>query len=175
MRRRAAVTVGAIAAAGALAWGVPALALADDETSGDPSTGTTTPRDTERHEERRAELAQRLADELGIDVDKVEAALEKVGEEARAEHQAERLEMMQERLAQAVEDGRLTQEQADEMLAAAEDGEFPGRRGHSRGGRGAFGPGGHGGHGVGPGGSGSADPESGGGATNSALTAVFTA
>ena len=90
----------------------------------------------------RTELADRLAEELGLDSDDVAAALEKVAGELRAEQQADRLAAMEERLAEAVEEGRITQERADELLQAAEDGDLPGRMGRHHGGPRGFGPGG---------------------------------
>ncbi len=119
----------------------------DPEEEGESSNGAM------RDEERRAELAERLAEELGLDTEEVAAALEKVGEEMRSEHGAARLADLPDRLDKAVEDGRLTQEQADDILERAEAGEFRGR-----GGRGGPG-GGHRGHG-GPGESGGATEES---------------
>ena len=140
--RVAATAAGAVIAIGGLGWGIPALA--DDDTSSGSSSRV------EQMDERRAELAERLADELGLDVADVEAALAKVSEELRAEHDVERSAQMKERLDQAVEDGRLTQEQADSMLELAESGEFPGGRGGQRGHGGGHG-GGFGGFGGGPG------------------------
>lgn len=163
--------------AGALALGagaVPALAQSDEAT---PSPDATTDREQlrEQHEERRAEaqreFAERLAEELGVDTDEVEQALEAVRGEMQDEHQAERLAALEDRLTQAVEDGDLSQEQADAVLEAAKSGAFPGGM---RGGRGGPGGGGHGpGHwgdmGGGPGDNGS-DPSAEG-----TSTAVFRA
>ncbi|MFI7650525.1 hypothetical protein ACIBTZ_31280 [Micromonospora sp. NPDC049460] len=90
--------------------------------------------------ERQAEFAEALAKELGVSTDKVTAALEKVHEARKPADRpergdsADRQAALKERLAQAVEDGKLTQEQADAITAAAEAGVFPG-------------PGGRGGHG----------------------------
>ena len=172
MRRKAAITAGAIVTAGSLAWAVPTLAHAEDDPTTEPSAGATAPDGAdgadgadERREAMRTELAERLAEELGIDADEVAEALESVTEELRAEHQAERLAGMEERLAEAVEDGRITQERADELLKAAEDGDLRGRMGrmggHHGGPRG-FGPGGEGGPGAG------VDPDTG---TDSGTTA----
>lgn len=166
MRRKLTVTAASVITAVALGFGVPAIAQ-DDGSSGTPDEGSTADGSVERegeHAERRAELAGRLADELGIEADRVEAALEKVGTEMREEMAAERLTAMEERLAAAVEDGRLTQEQADSILEAMESGTFrsEGRGGHARhGGPGLGGPfGGPGGAPDAPGGAGElpADP-----------------
>ena len=145
MRRTASVIVGSIAAAGVLAWGVPTLAQAEETPSAPQSGPAATDGEADRRDDMRAELAARLAEELGIDADEVAAALEKIGEELRAEHQAERLATLEERLAEAVENGRLTQERADEILAAAKDGDLRGLMGRHHGGMRGFGSGGHGG------------------------------
>lgn len=151
MRRTATFTAGVVlaatAGAGIAAWGVPALAQ-DTESQSSQVAGQGE-EDTDA-EDRRAEmqgaLADALAAELGLDADEVAAALEKVQTDLRTEMQTEHLERLEERLAEAVEAGELTQEEADEVLERAESGELrgPGRRG---------GHGGHGGHG-GPGGRG---------------------
>lgn len=145
MRRTATFTAGVVLAAtagtGLAAWGVPALAQ-DTESQGSQVAGQgADDTDTEDAEDRRAEMQAALADalaaELGLDADEVAAALEKVQTDLRAEMQTEHLERLEERLAEAVEAGELTQEEADEVLERAESGELrgPGRRG------------GHGGHG----------------------------
>lgn len=135
MKRTAAAAAGAVVAIGALGWGIPALAQGDEAPSESSSTAAAHPdrhgeRSGEMREERRAELAERLAEELGLDQAEVESALEKVTEELRAEHLAERLSGLEERLASAVEDGRLTQEQADELLESAEEGDLRGGMRH---------------------------------------------
>jgi hypothetical protein len=146
MRTKRAVV--GVLAAGALAVGVvvPALAQAD------PDDGDTTTEDTFRADraERRAAhqgaFAAALADELGLPVDEVTAAIEKVTEQHHAEMQASRTERLRERLDAAVEAGELTQEEADELLERHEAGEFPlrGRDGSRLGPRmgGGSGPGG---------------------------------
>lgn len=139
MRRTATFTAGVVLAAtagtGIAAWGVPALAQ-DTESQGSQVAGQgADDTETEDAEDRRAEmqaaLADALADELGLDADEVAAALERVQTDLRAEMQAEHLERLEERLAEAVEAGELTQEEADEVLERAESGELrgPGRRG----------------------------------------------
>ena len=149
MRRTATFTAGVVLAAtagtGLAAWGVPALAQ-DTESQGSQVAGQgADDTDTEDAEDRRAEMQAALADalaaELGLDADEVAAALEKVQTDLRAEMQTEHLERLEERLAEAVEAGELTQEEADEVLERAESGELrgPGRRG------GHGGPGGRGG------------------------------
>jgi hypothetical protein len=142
----------ALAGAGgllALGLAVPAVAFAapDPSASATPSpSGSAAPGQPgradkeQRRTERRTALAEGLAKELGIDRAKVEAALEKVETDLAAQARTERQERLKTELDQAVKDGKLTQEQADAILKAAEDGVLPG------GGRGHGGPGGFGGH-----------------------------
>ena len=95
--------------------------------------------------DRQHEFAEALATELGVDTDKVTAALEKVPRSTRARQgdrperpsAEDRQEKLAERLTQAVKDGKLTQEQADAITKAVEAGVFPGP--------GPGGPGRHGG------------------------------
>jgi len=131
------MTLALAGAAGLLALGitVPAVALADPSPS--PSAGSTAPDEMrQRHEARRAEYVAALAKELGIAEDKVAAALEKVDADLKTRAQADRQAALKERLDQAVKDGKLTQEQADAILKAAEEGVFPGGPGMGRGHRG---------------------------------------
>lgn len=85
-------------------------------------------------EERRAAFEAALAGQLGISVEELDAA---------------QLRVVEARLAEAVANGRLTQERADEILEAVRTGErpvFPGGPGrHGRFGGGPGGPGGPGG------------------------------
>lgn len=98
------------------------------------------PPSEEELEERRAAFAEALAEELGIDVAKVEAALDAV----REEHEAERRERIAQRLDEAVEAGDLTAADKASVLKAYDAGVLGGP---------GFGPGfGHpGGPGHGPG------------------------
>ena len=150
MRRTATFTAGVVLAAtagtGLAAWGVPALAQDTEDQSSQVAGQGADDTDTEDAEDRRAEMQAALADalaaELGLDADEVAAALGKVQTDLRAEMQTEHLERLEERLAEAVEAGELTQEEADEVLERAESGELrgPGRRGGhgGRGGRGGW-------------------------------------
>ncbi|WP_018251805.1 hypothetical protein [Salinispora mooreana] len=148
-----------LAAAGVLGVGVaaPTMAMAADNTSPSPSSSTSTSTDAEKgtdkeqkRSDRQAAFAEALAEKLGVDVDRVATALKELHEQRAADRpergdrgerpdSADRQEALAQRLAQAVEDGTLTQEQADAITAAAEAGVLRG-------------PGGHGGPG-GPGGS----------------------
>ncbi|WP_433386773.1 hypothetical protein [Micromonospora sp. KLBMP9576] len=146
-----------LAAAGVLGVGIaaPTVAFADGATPA-PSASASENGSDERQQQRadrQAEFAGKLAEELGVDTDKVTAALEKLHEEHRpadrpgkGEHAGkgghgqkgerpgkddrgdatDRQAALKERLTQAVEDGKLTQEQADAVTAAAEAGVFTG-------------------------------------------------
>ena len=63
-----------------------------------------------------------IAEEQGVDLDSVYDAMK-----------TRRAEAMREAIQQAVEDGNLTQEQADWMLEGLDQGFFPGRRGFGHG------------------------------------------
>ncbi|RME62337.1 MAG: hypothetical protein D6790_06510 [Caldilineae bacterium] len=88
---------------------------------------------------------QAVADALGMTVEELQAAreegktLEEIAAEKGVDLQAVMLEQAQEKLAQAVADGKLTQEEADQILERIQNGEQPG----------PFGP--HRGHAGGPG------------------------
>ncbi|SCG48478.1 hypothetical protein [Micromonospora coxensis] len=122
-----------LAAAGVLGVGIaaPTVAFAEDATPS-PSAGATQETDRQdRRAERQAEFAEALAKELGVPTDKVTAALEKLHEQRKADRPErpsaeDRQAKLKERLAQAVEDGKLTQDQADAITEAAESGVFPG-------------------------------------------------
>jgi hypothetical protein len=86
-----------------------------------------------QHEERREAFQSAFATELGVSVDDLDAV-----RQAQAE----------EHLAEAVESGRLTQEEADARLDAIQNGEAPSHRG----------PGGPGQQGPGPDGAGQQGP-----------------
>ncbi|MFI2666065.1 hypothetical protein [Micromonospora carbonacea] len=146
-----------LAAAGVLGVGIaaPTIAFAEEGTS---SPGASSSEHTDRQEkraERQSEFAEALAKELGVSTDKVTAALETVREQHKADRPglgergergerpdaAERQAALKERLAQAVKDGKLTQEQADAITKAVEAGVFPGGGGFPGGwGRGHGGP-----------------------------------
>jgi hypothetical protein len=150
LSKKATLTLAGAAGVLALGLAVPAVALAEGATPSPSTSASGTPdpsasgapgqpeggkADRERRgAERRAALAEGLAKELGIDQDKVEAALEKVEANLATAARTERQARLKERLDQAVEDGTLTQEQADAILKAAEAGVLPG--GAGRGGHG---------------------------------------
>ncbi|MCZ7436205.1 hypothetical protein O7598_07370 [Micromonospora sp. WMMC241] len=132
-----------LAAAGVLGVGIaaPTVALADDNS---PSASASTDQRADRHADRQAEFADALAKELGVPADKVTAALEKLREQRQADRPErptppsaqDRQAALKERLDQAVKDGKLTQEQADAVLKAAEAGVFPSPGGMGPGGMG---------------------------------------
>lgn len=139
---------GTAGALGIALVGGPALA---DPAPSASASASAAPDPKAGHAQRREELAAALATELGVDKDKVAAALEKIHADRRAEHQdrtppakadpAERLENLKTRLDAAVKEGKLTAAESAAVLKAAEAGVLP-----------AGGPhGGKGGRGGGPG------------------------
>jgi hypothetical protein len=140
-------TLAALAAAGVLSVGIaaPTVAFAQDEAEPTPSA-TADAAPGAAGEDRRAEhltdLADALATELGVSADDVKAAMEKISEEIgpkageRPEAPADPQARLQEKLDAAVADGTLTQEEADAVLKAYEEGVLsgPGRGGGLMGG-----------------------------------------
>ncbi|WP_240136551.1 hypothetical protein [Streptomyces sp. MUM 178J] len=139
-RARAGLAIAGIAGLGLL---FPAVALAQDDgqSAASESASASASDDRaehrkdhrqqgkERREERQQELASALAKELGVSEDKVTAALEKIRGEKQQERKEDRQQRLSERLKKAVEEGTLTQEQADAVLEAAESGVLPGGHG----------------------------------------------
>lgn len=130
--RLAAIGVAGVLTAGATVSALsPALAQTATETPGESTEHR--PRE-QRHEERRAAYAAALAQELDLPAERVRAAIDTVDEQMRAEGKERHLAQLKERLDAAVEAGKLTQEQADAIFAAAESGVMPfgGRHGRRR-------------------------------------------
>ena len=76
-----------------------------------------------------ASLTELLLDGNSVGDEGAAAIAEGDREAAREVLDEVRLAALEERLAEKVEAGELTQEEADELLERAEDGDFPGRRG----------------------------------------------
>ncbi|MBQ1025489.1 hypothetical protein [Micromonospora sp. C95] len=133
----------------------PTVALADDKATPSASASSAPQGDRQdQRAARHAQFAEALAEELGVPAEQVTEALEKLreqhqqgrtdreghrgfpgrgegrmggeGERRTPPSAEERKEALAERLAQAVEDGKLTQEQADAITAAVEAGVFGG-------------------------------------------------
>ena len=124
---RKALLIGSGATALALGIAVPAVASATDP-SGSPSpsaSASASDRDQTRTD-RRDRLAEGLAAELGVSKERVLAALEKVEGQLEADARTQRLAGLKERLDAAVAEGKITREQADAILKAAEAGVLPG-------------------------------------------------
>lgn len=128
---RAKMLLATLAAAGLLGAVAMLPALAQDSDEGPDTSESPAESWQGRVADRHAAFAEALADELGLPVEQVTQALGAVREQMAAEARTAHLERLDERLADAVEAGNLTQEQADAIRAAAEEGVFPlGRRGH---------------------------------------------
>ncbi len=124
--------LGLTAAGGLLALSLagPGIAIADPTPTASgsasaPATGGRPDREAQRAQ-RQEELAEALAKELGVDKEKVPAALEKVRAERETKARADRVAALKTRLDAAVAEGKLTREQADAILKAAEAGVDPG-------------------------------------------------
>jgi hypothetical protein len=112
-----AVTVGAV---------LPALAQTQGETNKEAATEDGAwQRGSSMRGVHSETFAADLAGELGLEVDEVTAAIEKVRAAHREQLQATRTERLQERLDAAVEAGRMTQDEAEAWLEAHEAGERP--------------------------------------------------
>lgn len=138
-------TMVALAATGAL--GLASVPVLAQETT----TDDTPVREMDR-DECHDELAAALAEELGLETEEVATALDGVMEEQHETRRAQVQDRRQERFDAAVENGELTQEQADELAEQwqqrAGDGELGfGPQGRRGGPDGPGGPGGHGRHG----------------------------
>ncbi|MEV0719702.1 hypothetical protein [Asanoa sp. NPDC050611] len=138
-------------AAGVLAIGisVPAFASGNDSPSPAPSSSSSAPASAKSDQgkksdwqekarqaraDRQEKLAAALAKELGIDEKKVSDALTKVRKDLAGDAKAQRADQLKDRLAKAVKAGKLTQAQADAIIAAAEKGVLNGAGDHGWGG-----------------------------------------
>ncbi len=139
IRRKATLAaVGVTGAAGALALALtgPSVAFAEDP-SGSPTPSASASADSDRatkHAQRQAELAEALAKELGVDKEKVAAALAKIDSERAAARpdlaKPDRAADLKTRLDKAVSEGKLTRAEADAILKAADAGVLPFGGGH---------------------------------------------
>lgn len=102
-----AISGGALVAALALPLGWAVVPASADPTPSTTTSRSGSGRSEEQRAARRAERQERLADELGVSVEDLQAARRRV---------------LETELDQRVEDGRITQELADRILQAAEDG-----------------------------------------------------
>jgi hypothetical protein len=75
--------------------------------------------------DRQDKLSAGLAKELGIDQKKVSDALTKVQKQLAGDAKTKRADALKDRLAKAVKAGKLTQAQADAIVAAAQKGVLP--------------------------------------------------
>ena len=151
-RKLALLGAGAVGVA-AIGVSVPAFASGNDSPSPAPSSSSSAPAPKPDHKsdwqekakqaraDRQEKLAAALAKELGIDQKKVGDALTKVRKDLAGDAKAQRADQLKDRLAKAVKAGKLTQAQADAIIAAAEKGVLNGAGGHGWGGWQ-----GHGGH-----------------------------
>jgi len=137
MRRLLVLAAISVVALGTLA--IPALAdnfteapsdggTEDDATTGD-GEGTEDPESApdvpQRVRGMPEEFAEALAAELDLPVDRVTDAIAAAKERLFQQRRDERLAGLRERLDAAVADGDLTQEQADAVIAAIEEGVLP--------------------------------------------------
>ena len=105
-----------------------AMDLTDASTGQAVQPGSAADREA-RRTARQDAFAEALADELGVDKEKVKAALEKVRTAEHEKLKADRLAALKTRLDEAVKAGKLTQAEADAIYKAAENnalGEGPG-------------------------------------------------
>lgn len=117
--RRTLATVGAVGVLGA-AFAVPAIAH-DEERIAERA---------ERMAEHQQAFADALADKLGLDADTVATAIDEVRDDLSTERRERMLAELEERLADRVTSGDISQEVADELLEHAQEGEFPFGRGN---------------------------------------------
>ena len=83
------------------------VAASDNATDGDSTTAVVSTSDNETSPEDT--FISKLADKLGLDEDTLATAISEVRQEMR-------LEALEERLQEAVDEGTITQEEADEIL-----------------------------------------------------------
>lgn len=111
-RKLALIGLAVVLGLAALGFGVnTALVAASDKTSSEGDTvAVVSDNGTEQETSPHDIFVSKLAEKLGLDEEDVAAAVDEAREEMR-------LEALQERLKEAVEEGTITQEEADEILA----------------------------------------------------------
>lgn len=148
MNRKRTLVGMAVVAVMVVGIAVPA-AIAQD--ADEPATEATDRPDREMGEEHQQAFAEALAEELGLDDETVADAVATVREDLAEQRRARMGAALDERLDTAVENGALTQQQADAIREVHDSGALRELREHWRdNGRGPFGsPGGGPGHGPG--------------------------
>lgn len=119
------VTSGVASADPSASPSASASASPSGSASGGAPASPTKPDRAAREAARKDALATALAKELGIDKAKVAAALDKVQADQQAQVKADRTAQLKTHLDAAVAAGKLTREQADAILKAAEAGVLP--------------------------------------------------
>ncbi len=125
MRRKRWIVGTALGAS--LALGGGGIALAATAVADGAEAGTRLS-DGEEHRARAlAEFSERLAERLGMDAAEVSEAVEAVTEELRAERTAEREAALLAWVDDALAEGRISEDEAEELRERIESGDAPGR------------------------------------------------
>lgn len=107
--KRKLALIGLVAVLGLSALGIGInTAMAASDNSTDQSSAVVSDNDTDQAS-RRDLFVSKVAEKLGLDEETVAAAMDEARDEMR-------LEAMEERLQQAVEEGAITQDEADQIL-----------------------------------------------------------
>ena len=109
-RKLALIGLAAVLGLAALGLGINTalVAASDNATDGDTTTAVVSTPDNETS--REDIFVSKLADKLGLDEDTLSTAISEVRQEMR-------LEALEERLQEAVDEGTITQDEADQILA----------------------------------------------------------
>ena len=111
-RKLALIGLAAVLGLTALGFGINTalVAASDNATDGDSTTAVVSESDeTDNQTSRYDTFVSKLADKLGLDEDTVSTAISEVRQEMRMEALAERLQ-------EAVDEGTITQDEADQIL-----------------------------------------------------------
>jgi len=112
-RKLALIGLAAVLGLAALGFGINTalVAASDNATDGDSTTAVVSESDeTDDQTSRHDTFVSKLADKLGLDEDTLATAISEVRQEMR-------LEALEERLQEAVDEGTITQDEADQILA----------------------------------------------------------